>query len=343
MKNLSVVIPLYNSATFIEETLRKIEVSAGENASDLEVIVVDDGSTDGSAKFVEKFANSSQMNVKLFPKSNSGVFLAIWEGAQNSAREWLLILNSRQILDDTFFDSLSTLMAKDPKVEAWSSHVETDSRAPLIGHFWTVLTAVFWGSYWRELKRTEITSENFDKVPKGTGGLAIKRELFYEHCIKIWPKENQRFISDDTKLLRSISSEHQIVLEPGLRSIYRPRVTLPGFLKHSFNRGTLFIDSYMNTSLPRFGILLASILSPFIFLSTFLLLPNQHRMAMVSGSASLFLIGVLTLILMGLRNHAPVKSALSFLVYSLPFAVVFWAGLARGLVVHRGTLKVRKS
>lgn len=48
---ISVVIPLYNKETIIEKSLNSV---LSQDYSDFELIVVDDGSTDGSVAIVEK-------------------------------------------------------------------------------------------------------------------------------------------------------------------------------------------------------------------------------------------------------------------------------------------------
>ncbi len=51
---VSVVIPMYNSAKFITQTLESL---AYQTMRDFEVVVVDDCSTDNSVEVVENFAN----------------------------------------------------------------------------------------------------------------------------------------------------------------------------------------------------------------------------------------------------------------------------------------------
>ena len=59
MSRISVIIPLYNKVREIERTLRSV---LRQSVLPLEVIVVDDGSTDGSAEVVESLA--SQLGVQ---------------------------------------------------------------------------------------------------------------------------------------------------------------------------------------------------------------------------------------------------------------------------------------
>ena len=76
MSRISVIIPLYNKVREIERTLRSV---LRQSVLPLEVIVVDDGSTDGSAEVVESLASPI---VKLIKQKNAGV-----SAARNRAME----------------------------------------------------------------------------------------------------------------------------------------------------------------------------------------------------------------------------------------------------------------
>src|SRR5436305_646677 len=51
---ISVVVPIYNVEAYLAECLESL---AGQTVRDLEIIMVDDGSTDGSAAIAERFAD----------------------------------------------------------------------------------------------------------------------------------------------------------------------------------------------------------------------------------------------------------------------------------------------
>lgn len=66
---ISVIIPLYNAEKYIAETLDSV---LQQSYSHLEVIVVDNGSTDGSRSIVEAYINSDKRVVMLSMETNSG-------------------------------------------------------------------------------------------------------------------------------------------------------------------------------------------------------------------------------------------------------------------------------
>jgi glycosyltransferase involved in cell wall biosynthesis len=78
----SVIIPVYNGAKFIAQTLDAV---LGQTAPPTEVIVINDGSTDNSASVVEKFGNS----VTLLNIANSGPCAARNIGASKATANWL--------------------------------------------------------------------------------------------------------------------------------------------------------------------------------------------------------------------------------------------------------------
>jgi glycosyltransferase involved in cell wall biosynthesis len=81
---VSVVIAVYNGAELITETLQTI---LGQTRPPLEVIVVNDGSTDDTASVVEQFGDS----VTLITTKNQGVCAARNEGAARAVGNWIAI------------------------------------------------------------------------------------------------------------------------------------------------------------------------------------------------------------------------------------------------------------
>jgi len=68
-EKVSVIVPLYNSSPIITETLLSL---VGQSYEHLEIIMVDDGSTDDTAEIVKEFTDKYS-NIKYFWKENGGV------------------------------------------------------------------------------------------------------------------------------------------------------------------------------------------------------------------------------------------------------------------------------
>lgn len=90
---ISVVIPSYNHAQFVGEAIRSV---AEQTYPDIELIVVDDGSSDGSAVAIEDALTSANRLSRtiLIKQDNQGAHSAINRGVLNSHGEYVCILNS---------------------------------------------------------------------------------------------------------------------------------------------------------------------------------------------------------------------------------------------------------
>ncbi len=94
MCKVSVIIPMYNSQEFIEPCLESV---LGQTFQDLEVLLIDDGSTDNSLVKVEKFQNDQRLRV-LLQQDNVGVAVARNLGISNARGRYIAFCDS----DDTW-------------------------------------------------------------------------------------------------------------------------------------------------------------------------------------------------------------------------------------------------
>lgn len=333
---LTVVIPSYNSARWLPSTLDALAVAVRQADADVEVIVVDDGSDDDSGDIVERMAESFPGDLVIVRQENSGRFLARWAGIERARGEHVLLLDSRVILAPDALAHLLPAVAADPTPAGWNAHVHTDPTSPLVGRFWEVPTFVFWGGYLRNPRPFDLTPETFDSAPKGTGAFFARREVLRAAFRQAWPEGDAKLISDDTKILRWIADNGGIRLDPGFSATYRPRTTVDGFVRHSFDRGTLFVDSYAGTSALRSVVLLLAAVGPILALTAIVWLA-----ATGAGVAALIMAAVLVLLLLvplvpASINRCPPRAVLSYIAFIPVFLVPFWSGLVRGIVIHRG-------
>jgi glycosyltransferase involved in cell wall biosynthesis len=91
---LSVVIPVYNVEDYIEECINSV---TNQNHNDIEIIVINDGSTDESWNIVMQLSEQKQ-NVKCFSYENSGLSVARNRGMSHAGGEFIMFLDSDDIL-----------------------------------------------------------------------------------------------------------------------------------------------------------------------------------------------------------------------------------------------------
>lgn len=87
MDSFSVVIPCYNGSAFLKETL---ESALNQTHPPLEVIVIDDGSTDDSAAIAESFGPP----VRVIRQENQGESVARNKGIKESNGDWVALLDA---------------------------------------------------------------------------------------------------------------------------------------------------------------------------------------------------------------------------------------------------------
>lgn len=110
--DVSIVIPLYNAAKFIEETLRALQ---GQTHRTFEAIIVDDGSTDDSAKLVQGFCDCDP-RLKLIRQSNSGVSVTRNRGAQVAKAPIIAFLDADDLWHPNFLEVMLRFMQQHPEV-----------------------------------------------------------------------------------------------------------------------------------------------------------------------------------------------------------------------------------
>lgn len=114
----SVVIPVYNQEKYISHCIESV---LNQNYNDYELIIVDDGSTDGTGPIVEKLANAHS-KIKVLKKANGGVASARNYGIVNTTGKWICFLDS----DDVW--------SKTKLHECYKAIVETKGAFKVISH-----------------------------------------------------------------------------------------------------------------------------------------------------------------------------------------------------------------
>lgn len=110
---VSIVVPSFNQAKYIRRTLNSLVSEAGE--VDLEVIVQDAGSTDGTHDILDEFRQHSF--IKMFIEPDSGQTDALNKGFRRASGQILGWLNSDDILLDGSMKSVVNVFQENPGID----------------------------------------------------------------------------------------------------------------------------------------------------------------------------------------------------------------------------------
>jgi dolichyl-phosphate beta-glucosyltransferase len=95
LRSLSIVIPAYNEESRLPSTLDRIVAYLGTRQwSFIEILVVDDGSRDGTAEFVRSYRSSTASIQLLSNPGNRGKGYAVRHGMMKAKGEWRLLTDS---------------------------------------------------------------------------------------------------------------------------------------------------------------------------------------------------------------------------------------------------------
>lgn len=110
MKNkilLSIIIPVYNVEEYIEECLNSI--LAQKNMNDVEIICIDDGSTDNSGNICDKYEKKDK-RFKVFHKKNEGIAVTRNFGLSKSKGEYIAWIDSDDYITSNWYSSIEPLL-----------------------------------------------------------------------------------------------------------------------------------------------------------------------------------------------------------------------------------------
>lgn len=105
---VSILIPAYNSGRWIGDTLRS---AVGQTHANLEVIVVDDGSTDETAALVGSISDD---RLKLIQQENSGACVARNRALEESKGDYIQFLDADDLLAPDKIEKQLTRLAEEP-------------------------------------------------------------------------------------------------------------------------------------------------------------------------------------------------------------------------------------
>lgn len=103
---VSVIVPVYNMEKYLEKCLKSI---IDQTYKKIEIIIVNDGSTDSSIEICNKFKENDN-RIKIITKKNAGLGMARNTGLENANGEYVYFIDSDDYIEETLIEDNIKLM-----------------------------------------------------------------------------------------------------------------------------------------------------------------------------------------------------------------------------------------
>ena len=185
---VSVIIPNYNGIAFLDSVLNSLE---GQTADDFEVILVDNGSSDGSCSFAP--ASYPWVHILELPE-NYGFCRAVNEGIKASRAPYVILLNNDTEVTENFVEEmLAAIMRHKKAFSCGARMVQYHDRDKLddAGNYYCALG---W-SFARGRGRDIHAYEKEEKIFAACAGAAIYRKKILDQ-IGLFDEEHFAYLED---------------------------------------------------------------------------------------------------------------------------------------------------
>lgn len=113
---VSVIICVYNGEAYIEKAISSV---LAQTHSNFQLIIIDDGSTDGTASIVDRFA-SEDSRIVVVHQQNAGVAAARQNGIEQAKGEYLMFVDADDWIDETSIERMLCKATDNDADMVWS-------------------------------------------------------------------------------------------------------------------------------------------------------------------------------------------------------------------------------
>ena len=180
---VSIIIPVYNVEKYLDRCIQSV---LNQSYEDLEVILVNDGSTDKSSEMCDAYSEVDS-RIKVFHKNNGGLSDARNAGLEVATGEYIIFLDSDDYVENTMVEDAVEVMEKNNSdvviwgyyadfVDEYENLISSKSRTCISGSFskrdlmeFTITTELIGilGYAWNKMYKKDLLLENDFKFTKG--------------------------------------------------------------------------------------------------------------------------------------------------------------------------------
>lgn len=203
MSEISVLVPSYNHARFIERTLRSI---FAQTQPVKKLIVIDDGSKDESVQIIERVLCESPSDSEFVKRENRGLCATLNEGFARSQGEYFAYISSDDLWLPTFLESRARLLENRPgAVLAYGHSFLIDERDEIFDST----------RNWSEYMDGIATAMLLHPIIPASASVLYRRSILEKY---LW---NESSILEDYELYLRLSKAGEFALDENILSAWR--------------------------------------------------------------------------------------------------------------------------
>lgn len=174
MAKFSIIIPCYNKAEEIGRTIQSL-ISQTYDKENFEIIVIDDGSTDGSKEVIKSFMKVKNLRA-FFLKENAGRMTARNIGMRMSKNDWICWLDADDEYMSNYLETYNDFIERCGDYKIFNSGMLIKDRE-FVGdkryeNGWRIIEPL-------HLKELEVGMESFPNGKIGSGSFVFHRSLIW--------------------------------------------------------------------------------------------------------------------------------------------------------------------
>lgn len=225
----SVVVPVYNRPDEIVELLDSI--SKQRYAHDVEVIIIEDGSTRTCKDEIQSFYD--KLNLRYIFQENKGPSAARNEGAKYAEGEYIIFFDSDCMIPDGYFENVTEYLTLNPLELFGGPDMADSSFTPIQKAISYSMTSILTTGGIRGGKK------KLDKFYPRSFNMGVKRDVFQALT---GFSEDMRFGEDMDFSMRGFEAGFKVGLIPEAAVYHKRRTKFSSFYKQVFGSGTARID-----------------------------------------------------------------------------------------------------
>lgn len=179
LNSISIILPAHNEALNIRDTILRCVNAFERFFADFEVIVVDDGSSDGTSDTVKKMFEDDMRIRIVRHEVNKGYGAALRTGFANATKDWLFFMDADGQFDPAEIELLLPFMGNNVIVAGYRIKRSDNLYRRIMGYIYTEMINIFLGLKVKDLNCAfKLMPTNFVKcLPLNSSGALINAEI----------------------------------------------------------------------------------------------------------------------------------------------------------------------